>query len=97
LSYTIVEHGTFTPLVFSTTGGVGRENAAKTYPRLTEMISEKRNVSYAKTISWIRRNISFSLIKSIGICVRGSRLSFGQAITTVTDPSLSEVLSSIAD
>jgi len=61
------------------------------------MIAEKRNVSYAKTISWIRREISFSLIKSIGIYVRGSRSSFGQVITTFTDPSVSEVLSSIAD
>jgi len=84
------------PLVFSEIGGVGRE-AAKMYSRLPEMIAEKRNVSYAKTISWIRREISFSLIKSIGIYVRGSRSSFGQVITTFTDPSVSEVLSSIAD
>ena len=38
-----VENGTFTPLVFSTHGGMGRE--CKTfYQRLTEMIAEKRDI-----------------------------------------------------
>ena len=36
-----VEHRTFTPLVMSTTGGIGRESR-KFYARLSEMISEKR-------------------------------------------------------
>jgi len=40
-----VEHGTFTSLVFSATGCVGRE-ATKVYSRLAEMIAEERNASY---------------------------------------------------
>ena len=36
-----VEHGRFTPLVFSATGGMGRE-AKKFYSRLAEIIVEKR-------------------------------------------------------
>ena len=36
-----VEYGTFTPLVMSTTRGMGRESS-KFYSRLSELISEKR-------------------------------------------------------
>ena len=37
----IVEHGTFSPLVYSTNGGMGRERHTF-YKRLAEMIAEKR-------------------------------------------------------
>ena len=43
-----VEHATFTPLVMSATGGMGR--AATTFcKRLASMISEKRNTEYSQT------------------------------------------------
>ena len=38
-----IEHGSFTPLVMSVTGGMSRE-CRKFYVRLSEMISEKRDV-----------------------------------------------------
>ena len=54
-----IEHGTFTPLVFTTTGGMGKE--CSKYPnRLAELISTKEQESYAKTISWIRAKNSLS-------------------------------------
>lgn len=67
-----VEHGTFTPLVFSTNGGMSRE-CRKFYSRLAELISEKKQQNYALTISWLMRNLVFSLLKSVIICIRGSR------------------------
>ena len=70
-----VEHGSFTPLVMSVTGGMSRE-CKKFYSRLAEMICKKRKTSYNVTITWIRRKFAFSLIKSIGICIRGSRSVF---------------------
>ena len=70
-----VEHGTFTPLVMSATGGMGRESS-KFYSRLSKLISEKRESSYSIVATWIRRKIIFALIKSIGMCLRGSRLVF---------------------
>ena len=48
----------------------------KFYSRLAEMISKKRKTNYNVTITWIRRKIAFSLIKLIGICIRGSRSVF---------------------
>ena len=67
-----VEHGTFTPLVMSATGGMGRE-CQKFYTRLSESVAEKRGQNYSVTVSWIRRKICFSLINSLGLCLRGSR------------------------
>ena len=46
------------------------------YIRFSEMISEKRDVNYSTIATRIRGKITFSLIKSIGLCTRGSRLSF---------------------
>ena len=48
-----VEHGTFIPLVFTTTGGMGKE-CNRYHSRLAELISTKKRESYANTISWIR-------------------------------------------
>ena len=70
-----VEHGSFTPLVMSATGGMARE-CKKFYLRLTEMICKKRKTNCNVTITWIRRKIVFSLIKSVGICLRGNRSVF---------------------
>jgi len=46
-----IEHATFTPLVLSTTGGMGRA-ATTFYKRLAAMLAEKRDVPYAETLNW---------------------------------------------
>ena len=56
-----VEHGTFTPLVMSATGGMERESS-KFYSGLSELISEKRETSYSIVETWIGRKIIFALI-----------------------------------
>ena len=59
-----VEHGTFTPLVMSASGGMSRE-CQKFYIRLAAMISEKRKQSYSLVPSWLRRKLCFALINSV--------------------------------
>ena len=77
-----VEHGSFTPLVMSATGGMGRE-CKKFYSRLSEIVAEKRGQRYSTVAPWIRRKICFSLVNSIGLCLRGSRTVFNnQAIVS---------------
>ena len=66
------EHESFTPLVMSATGGMGQE-CKKFYARLPEMISYKRGTSYSVVAAWVQRKFTFSLIKSIGMGLRGSR------------------------
>ena len=67
-----IEHGSFTPLVFSTTGGMGKL-AQTFYRRLASMLSEKRNTNYSVTLGWLRCQISFSLLRWAITCIRGAR------------------------
>ena len=69
-----VEHSTFTPLVLSTTGGMGRA-ATPFYKRLAAMLSEKRDVPYSKMIGWIRCRMSFSLLRASVMSIRGTTSS----------------------
>ena len=67
-----VEHGSFTPLVFSACGGMGRE-ATVAVKKLATALATKRNENYCHVISWMRCCLSFSLARSAIRCVRGSR------------------------
>ena len=58
-----IEHGTFTPLVFTTTGDMAAE-CLRYYSRLAELIADKKAESYANTISWIRAKVSFAILRS---------------------------------
>ena len=66
------DYGTFTLLVFSTSGGIGRE-CKNFYDHLAELLSQKRKESYSVTCTWLRRKLSFDLMKSINRCIRGSQ------------------------
>ena len=41
-----VEHGSFTPLLFSAMGGMGRETT-KFYSRLAEILADRKNTQYS--------------------------------------------------
>jgi len=67
-----IEQATFTPLVFTTTGGMADE-CRRYHSRLAELIANKKGEDYATTISWIRAKVSFSILRSALLCLRGSR------------------------
>ena len=67
-----VEKGTFTPLVFSTTGGMGSE-AVRLYKHLAEKISSKTGQRYSDTIGFVRRRLRFDLLRTCVISLRGFR------------------------
>ena len=67
-----VEKGTFTPLIFSTTGGMGPE-CERYHKRVAELISKKRNEEYSDVVSHIRTRLRFALLKSVLIAIRGER------------------------
>ena len=68
-----IEHGAFTPLVFTTTGRMGKE-CLMYHSRLAQLIATKKGKQYAKTISWIRKRTTFALLRSALVCLRGSRI-----------------------
>ena len=67
-----VEKGTFTPLVFTTTGGMAPE-CLKLNKRLAELLAHKRNEIYSKVMTHVRTRIRFAILKSTLVGLRGFR------------------------
>ena len=67
-----VEHGSFTPLIFTPYGGTSRETE-KFVTTLAWKIAQKRDLMENSVVHWIRTKLSFTLIKSAILCIRGSR------------------------
>ena len=65
-----IEHGSFSPLVFSTAGAMGpiasvQENSITN--------CWKRQEPYSTTLFWLQCKLSFSLLRSAIMCLRGTR------------------------
>ena len=78
-----VDHGSFTPLVFTTSGGMS-PSARSFYSRLAETMAEKKHQPRNKTIAWMRCRLSFSLLRSALLCLRGTRHA-SRANTDITN------------
>ena len=93
-----VEHGCFSPLIFSTSGGCGPVSTLL-IKRLAILHSEK---FHSATINFIQCRYSFAILKSAIRCLRGSRSKmrlfdsndFSRAISNA-HLSLSELIQSI--
>ena len=66
-----IEHGSFTPLVFTSVGGMPGE-ATVFYRRLVSLLGTKRNEPYAVVMGWLRCTFSFLLIRAAIMCVHGT-------------------------
>ena len=78
-----VEHGSFTPLIYSIGGGIGHE-ATYYHKLLASKISNKTGDKYCNVVNFIRCKLSFLIVKMALLCIRGSR-SFKKGISTVPD------------
>ena len=67
-----IEPGTFTPLVFSVSGVLGKE-CSMFHKHMAEKIAKKFNESYEKVITVTRCKLSFIILRSALFCIRGSR------------------------
>ena len=67
-----IEHGSFTPVVLSAYGGFGRETE-RFISMLIVKVSEKRDIPVSVIANYIRTKLSFILVRSQVICIRGSR------------------------
>jgi hypothetical protein len=83
---TQVERGTFTPLVFSSTGGMGKETAAA-MQHIALLNSEKRGESYSQTMRLLRCRVAFSLMRAAHVCLRGSRKASSRVHHSTDFPS----------
>ena len=67
-----VEKASFTPLIFTTTGGMGPE-CMRFNKRLAEKIANKQKEKYSHVVRHIRTRIRFALLKATLIAIRGER------------------------
>ena len=68
----MVDMASFTTLVFSTTGGMGKA-ATFFYKRLTGLLAERTVMAYSTTMAWIRARLNYALLRSGLLCLRGWR------------------------
>ena len=69
---TVLQVGTFTPLVFSIYKSMGRE-CHKFYSQLSDLLSEKRDLPELVVANWVKSKVSIALLKSSLHCLHGSR------------------------
>ncbi len=68
-----VEHSDFNPIVFSTTGGMAPQ-CHLIVKRISEMISERNGIPKSVVSGWLRCRLSFALLRTTLLCVRGTRV-----------------------
>jgi hypothetical protein len=67
-----IEHGTLTPLIFTTSGAMGHE-CQKFHKTLADKISKKNGDKYEDVMRYMRVKVSFLVLKATLLCLRGSR------------------------
>lgn len=67
--------GTFTPFMMPATGEMGCESS-NFYSSLSKLIIQKRGKNSALLWHWLREKNILALMKSFGMCIRGSRSVF---------------------
>ena len=70
-----IERASFTPLVFSCSGGMSNETD-KFIKHLALKISEKKQEEYSQVVAFVRRRLRFDILRSCVISLRGERASF---------------------
>ena len=69
-----IEHGVFTPLVFTLCGGMGHE-ATIFYRHLADLLATHWGREYSQTINWLRCRLSFALLCCAIMCISRIRSS----------------------
>ena len=85
-----VEKASFTPLVFSTSGGMALE-CTKYHKKIAELIALKTKEDYSKVMNHLRTRLRFTLLKSTLIAVRGKRGKSRKPTENITDLSFNMV------
>ena len=66
-----IEHATLKPLVFTCTGGAGPA-ATQCLKRLGSQLADKHQMAYSQAMGWLICRLSFALLRSSILCLRGA-------------------------
>ena len=69
-----VEHGSFSPLVFSCFSGMSRE-CSRFFSHAAEHLAEKSKMNKSSVSALIKARLNFALLRSCLLCIRGLRTS----------------------
>ena len=86
-----VEHASFVPAIFSTTGGMGK-HATALYKRIASILADKTGEKYNAVVASIRCRISFALLRSSIMCLRGSRRLFENVAALANSATLATLV-----
>ena len=67
-----VEKGTFSPVIFGCHGGASQETI-KLMKVITMRIATKRKEEYSTVMNFVRRRVSFDIVKTCVLSLRGNR------------------------
>ena len=89
-----VEHGSFTPIVLSSSGGWG-PSATVVSKRLASLLSMKLDQPYSRTLTFLRCKVTFSLLGFAMMCLREAASFFHRPAhdTSVQDQPLDLIVS----
>ena len=91
-----VEHGSFTPIVISAFGGLGKETS-RFVAKLADKISEKKQLETGVVSNYIRKKLSFELIRSQVDCIRGSRSMWKRPVIDIGESEIVNGAASILE
>ena len=77
-----IEHSSFTPLVFTTPGGMGNCSTVF-YKHLTMKLCEKKETPYNIVMSMIRCKLRFAPLRSSILCIPGTRSSLSRPLLNI--------------
>ena len=80
--------------MFTPYGGTGRE-AERFMTELAQKLAERKNMTYNTIIHWLRSKLSFNLLKSAVMCLRGSRRSKPDLNMDLNGAEISKVVGQI--
>jgi len=67
-----IEKASFTPLVYSTNGGMANE-AKRFHKKVAHKIADRTRERYSDVMNCMRTKLTFAMLRSVLISVRGSR------------------------
>ena len=81
-----VEHGSFTPLVFLCFGGMSRECSCF-ISHTAEHLPNRRKWPESKISAWIKARLNFALVRSMLLCLHGTRTPSNIALCAIVAES----------
>ena len=90
------EKASFTPLIFTTSGGMGPESNVF-YKRIAEKTAARKNDSYSLVMNYFRTRLRFAILRSTLIGIRGVRVRKNRNLNDISLDNVSINIMPVVD